>query len=61
METTMLTIKFLVFLALELFVLSALGAALIAGLYKIVRDKVRESRRPDKVAPEPRSVTSAGA
>jgi hypothetical protein len=54
MESTMLTIKFGVFLALELFVLGVLGAALIAGRYQIVHNKVRESRRLDGVTPKAR-------
>jgi hypothetical protein len=57
MESTMLTVKFVVFLALELFVLGVLGAALIAGLYHIVQDKVRESRRLDGVTPEVRPAS----
>ncbi|HID65106.1 MAG TPA: hypothetical protein EYP49_20500 [Anaerolineae bacterium] len=52
MESTMLTVKFVLFLAMELFVIGALGAVLIAGLYQIVRDKVRESRRLDGVVPD---------
>lgn len=52
MESVMLTIKYLMFLALELFVFVVIGAVLVAGLYQIVRDKVRESRRRDQVAPE---------
>jgi hypothetical protein len=57
MESMMLTIKFVVFLALELFVLGALGAALMAGVHQIVRDKVRESRRLDEVTPKVRPAT----
>lgn len=52
MENIMLTVKFVLFLAMELFVIGALGAVLIAGLYRIVRDKVRESRRLDGVVPD---------
>lgn len=52
METAMLGIKYVLFLALELFVIAAMGAALIAGLYQVVRDKIRESRRLDEVATE---------
>jgi len=44
MESTMLTVKFVLFLAMELFVIGVLGAVLIAGLYQIVRDKVRKQR-----------------
>jgi hypothetical protein len=52
METTMLDIKFLLFLAMEASVVAVIGAVLIAGLYQIVRDKILESRRLDKLAPE---------
>jgi hypothetical protein len=54
MENTFLTIKFVLFLAMELFVIGAVGAALIAGLYQIVRDRIRESRILDQVPQEPR-------
>jgi hypothetical protein len=57
MEGTMLTIKFVVFLALGLFVLSSLGAALITGLYQIVQDKVQGVRRLDGSAREVRPAT----
>ncbi len=57
MESMMLTIKFGVFLALELFVLGVLGAALIAGLYRVVQDKIRESRRHDGVTPKVRPAS----
>jgi hypothetical protein len=57
MDSIMLTVKFVIFFALELFVLGVLGAALIAGLYHIVQAKVRESRRLDGVAPEVRPST----
>jgi Na+-translocating ferredoxin:NAD+ oxidoreductase RnfG subunit len=49
---TLLNIKFLEFLALELSVLIAIGAVLLGGLYQIVRDRVRESQRQDQIAPE---------
>jgi len=48
----MLTLKSLIFLALELSVFVVIGAALVAGLYQIVQDKVRESRHRDQVTPE---------
>ena len=54
MESIMLTVKFVIFFALEFFVLSVLVAALIAGLYQVVQDKIRESRRLDGVTPEAR-------
>ena len=49
MENVMLAIKYLMFLALELSVFVVIGAVLVAGLYQIVRDKVRESRLLDQV------------
>jgi hypothetical protein len=42
-------IKFLEFLALELSVVVLMGAVLIAGLYQVVRDRVREARRQDQI------------
>ena len=47
-----LTVKFMLFLAMELFVIGVLGAVLIVGLYQIVQGKIRESRRLDGVAPD---------
>ena len=38
MESIMLTVKFVLFLAMELFVIGTLGAALIAGMVQAVRD-----------------------
>ena len=49
MENVMLAIKYLMFLALELSVFVVIGAVLVAGLYQLVRDKVRESRLLDQV------------
>jgi hypothetical protein len=57
MDSMMLTVKFVVFFVLEFFVLSLLGAGLLAGLYHIVQEKIRESRRLDGVASEARSAT----
>lgn len=51
-ETIMLSIKYIMFLAMELFVFALIGAILVAGLYHVVRDKVQEARRLDQVAPE---------
>ena len=61
MEITMLGIKYVVFLALEVFVFAAMGAVLIAGLYQIVRNKIRESRRLDEVAPQTRPAASTAS
>lgn len=49
METTMLGVKYMFFIGLEVFVFAVMGAALLAGLYQIVRDRIRESRRLDEV------------
>ncbi len=43
MESTMLSIKYLLFLALEVLVVGVVGAVLIAGLYQLVRDQVRSA------------------
>lgn len=59
-ETIMLSIKYIMFLAMELFVFAVIGAVLVAGLYHIVRDKVQEARRQDQVAPETPATASAG-
>jgi Na+-translocating ferredoxin:NAD+ oxidoreductase RnfG subunit len=56
MENMMLFVKFLLFFGLEFTVVAIIGAVLVAGLYQIVRDKVRESRRQDQIAPENRST-----
>lgn len=52
METIFLNIKFVLFLALELPVLIIIAAGLVAGVYQIVRDRVQEARRHDRLAPE---------
>jgi hypothetical protein len=57
MENIMLTVKFVLFLAMEVFVVATMGAVLILGLYQIVKDKIRESRYLDKVASETQTVT----
>lgn len=52
MNSIMLNIKYILFLALELSVLIAVGAVLVAGLYQIVRDRVKEYRRRNRIARE---------
>jgi ABC-type proline/glycine betaine transport system permease subunit len=52
MESVMLTVKFAIFLAMEVFVVATMVGALILGVYQIVKDKVRESRVLDEIAPE---------
>lgn len=44
MESTMLTIKFVLFLAMEVFVVGTIGAALILGVYEIVKRSVRRRK-----------------
>jgi hypothetical protein len=57
MESIMLTVKFVVMLAMEVFVIGTLGAALIAGIVQIVRDKVREVSLPQELAPKVQHTT----
>jgi hypothetical protein len=52
MEDIMLFVKFILFFAMEFTVLAVIAAVLVAGLYQIVRDRVRESRRQDEITPE---------
>lgn len=44
MESMMLTIKFVLFLAMEVFVVGTIGAALILGVYEIVKRSVRRRK-----------------
>jgi hypothetical protein len=41
MESILWIVKSMLFLAMELFVISTLGTALIAGLYQAVRDRAQ--------------------
>jgi hypothetical protein len=41
MESIMLTIKFVMFLAMTLFAIGTLGATLIAGIWKQVQDTIQ--------------------
>jgi hypothetical protein len=41
MESIFLTVKFGLFLAMTLFVVGTIGAAVITGLYQIVRSRAR--------------------
>jgi len=52
MESVMLAIKFVMFVALEVTVLAVIGAVVVAAVYQIVRDKVRESRQRDEITTE---------
>ena len=60
MESTMLTAKFVLFLALEVFVVATVGAVLILGLYRMAKDRVRESGYLSEIVPEVLGVGSAG-
>jgi Na+-translocating ferredoxin:NAD+ oxidoreductase RnfG subunit len=51
-ETMMLSVKAIMFLALELTVFAIFGAILIAGLHQIVQDKVQKARQADQIAGE---------
>jgi hypothetical protein len=42
-ESTVLTLKFVLFLAMEVFVVATLGAVLILAMYGYVKSKVAES------------------
>jgi hypothetical protein len=57
MESVFLTIKFVLLVAMEFFVIGVLGIALILGVYQVVRDKVRESRLLDQVASQTHPAT----
>ena len=52
MESVMLTVKFAIFLAMEVFVVATMVGALVLGVYQIVKGKVRESRLLDEIASE---------
>jgi hypothetical protein len=45
MESLMLTIKFVMFYAFEVFVVATLGAGVIVVLVQVVRNRVRHSER----------------
>jgi Na+-translocating ferredoxin:NAD+ oxidoreductase RnfG subunit len=50
MESIMLAVKFVAFYGIQVVVVALVGVTLIAGLYQLVRDKVRESRAPSSTA-----------
>jgi hypothetical protein len=57
MESILWTAKFVVFLAIELFVIGTLGAVLIAGLVQVIKNKISESRYLDEIASKAHPVT----
>ncbi|MCX7682515.1 MAG: hypothetical protein N2508_11250 [Anaerolineae bacterium] len=52
MESVMLTVKFVLLLAMEVFVVATFVGAIILGIYGVVKEKVRESRLQDELAPQ---------
>ena len=50
MDDTMLTVKFIEVLIMQLLVFGAVAAILIVALWDIVESKVRKSRRMDEMA-----------
>lgn len=58
MESIFLTVKFVLFLAMEIFVVATVVGAMILGLYEVVKNRVRESRILDQVTPETLPVIS---
>ena len=48
--STMEAIKYLMFYGMEIVVVALVGVTLFAGLYQLVRDKVRQSRVSTPVA-----------
>lgn len=53
MDDTMLTVKFIEVLIMQVLVFGAVVAILIVALWDIVESKVRKSRREDEIAPNP--------
>jgi hypothetical protein len=52
MESIMLAVKFVLFYGMQAVVIAVVGVTLIAGLYQLVRDKVRAARVPTPQAVE---------
>ena len=52
MENILWTVKAVMFLIMEAFLVGVIWVVLMVGLYEIVRDKIRSSRLLDEVAPE---------
>jgi hypothetical protein len=44
MENIMLAVKFVLFYGMQAVVIAVVGVTLIAGLYQLIRDKVRAAR-----------------
>jgi len=50
MEELVLTVKFVALYALEVFVVAVVGAALVVGLYQVVRNRIRAAAPESRVA-----------
>ena len=44
MESVMLTVKFVLFLAMQVFVVATIGAVLIIGVYQIIRSRIQQRK-----------------
>jgi NADH:ubiquinone oxidoreductase subunit F (NADH-binding) len=53
MENILFTLKGIEFLVIEVLVIAAVAAVLIAGVYEVVRTKVQEARRRDRIVVKP--------
>jgi NADH:ubiquinone oxidoreductase subunit F (NADH-binding) len=53
MENILFALKGIEFLVIEALVIAAVAAVLIAGVYEVVRAKVQEARRRDRIAQAP--------
>ena len=61
MGSTALTVKFVLFLALEVFAVATLGAVLILGLHHFITERIRRSRSRETTAPGTHPASPAGA
>ena len=50
MESILFSLKQVEFLMIEVLVFAAVAAVLIGGMYEVVRTKVQEARRRDRIA-----------
>jgi hypothetical protein len=53
MDDTMLTVKFIEVLIMQLLVFAGFAAILVVALWDFVESKARKSRRADGIAPKP--------
>jgi capsular polysaccharide biosynthesis protein len=51
-EPASLSVNDLILFAIEAFVVAVMGTVVIVGLYRIVQDRIRESRQLDDIAQE---------